>query len=156
MTRAEIAEHVHAMLRQVGLEGMGNKYPSELSGGMQKRVALARALIHRLKILMLDEPTTGLDPTRTRAIHQLVRHTQQSFPSDSLSASSSALSLGNLPSSSSGAAVLTCSIAFLRTSAKTSVRSTRLGGTGRGSSACIGYTCGWPWLAAGAINRGVR
>jgi phospholipid/cholesterol/gamma-HCH transport system ATP-binding protein len=58
---------------------MEDKYPSELSGGMQKRTALARALIRRPKILMLDEPTTGLDPTRTSAIHQLVRHTQQQF-----------------------------------------------------------------------------
>jgi phospholipid/cholesterol/gamma-HCH transport system ATP-binding protein len=79
MSCAEIAEHVHEMLRQVGLEGMENKYPSELSGGMQKRVALAGALIQRPKILMLDEPTTGLDPTRTRSIHQLVRHTQQNL-----------------------------------------------------------------------------
>ena len=73
MTRAEIAKSVTEMLKRLGLEGMENKYPSELSGGMQKRVALARALIRRPKILMLDEPTTGLDPTRTTSIHHLVR-----------------------------------------------------------------------------------
>ena len=79
MTRAEIASRVREMLKRVGLEGMENKYPSELSGGMQKRVALARALIRRPKILMLDEPTTGLDPTRTASIYRLVRRTQQNF-----------------------------------------------------------------------------
>jgi phospholipid/cholesterol/gamma-HCH transport system ATP-binding protein len=75
MTRAEIAKSVTEMLKRLGLEGMENKYPSELSGGMQKRVALARALIRRPKILMLDEPTTGLDPIRTASIHHLVRST---------------------------------------------------------------------------------
>jgi phospholipid/cholesterol/gamma-HCH transport system ATP-binding protein len=79
MTREEIARSVAEMLRQVGLEGMENKYPSELSGGMQKRAALARALIRRPRILMLDEPTTGLDPTRTNSIHELVRRTQQNL-----------------------------------------------------------------------------
>jgi len=78
-TREQIATRVGEILRQVGLEGMEHKYPSELSGGMQKRTALARALIRRPNILMLDEPTTGLDPTRTAAIHDLVRNTQQRF-----------------------------------------------------------------------------
>ncbi len=77
--REEIAKRVTEMLKRFGLEGMENKYPSELSGGMQKRVALARALIRRPKILLLDEPTTGLDPTRTASIHHLVRRTQQNF-----------------------------------------------------------------------------
>jgi len=77
--REEIAAKVREMLASVGLEGMENKFPSELSGGMQKRAALARALIRNPKILMLDEPTTGLDPTRTGSIHALVRHTQQRF-----------------------------------------------------------------------------
>jgi phospholipid/cholesterol/gamma-HCH transport system ATP-binding protein len=63
LSREEITERVHETLKAVGLEGMEDKYPSELSGGMQKRAALARALVHRPKILMLDEPTTGLDPT---------------------------------------------------------------------------------------------
>jgi phospholipid/cholesterol/gamma-HCH transport system ATP-binding protein len=79
LTRAQIAERVLTILAQVGLEGMETKYPSEMSGGMQKRAALARALIHRPKILMLDEPTTGLDPTRTHSIHELVRETQRKF-----------------------------------------------------------------------------
>jgi phospholipid/cholesterol/gamma-HCH transport system ATP-binding protein len=79
MTREEIAQSVTEMLRQVGLEGMESKYPSQLSGGMQKRVALARALVRRPKFLMLDEPTTGLDPTRVNSIHQLVQRTQQNF-----------------------------------------------------------------------------
>ena len=62
MTRAEIAKSVTEMLKRLGLEGMENKYPSELSGGMQKRVALARALIRRPKILM----STSQRPVSTR------------------------------------------------------------------------------------------
>jgi len=73
----EIAARVRETLKSVGLDGVEDKYPSELSGGMQKRAALARALVHRPKILMLDEPTTGLDPARTGAIHRLIRATQQ-------------------------------------------------------------------------------
>ena len=76
---AAIEAKVKETLAAVGLDGVGRKYPSELSGGMQKRVALARALVREPKILMLDEPTTGLDPTRISAIHTLVRETQQKF-----------------------------------------------------------------------------
>ncbi len=79
LSRSEIADRVHETLRAVGLEGMEHKFPSEMSGGMQKRAALARALVHRPKILMLDEPTTGLDPSRTGAIHELIRRTQKNF-----------------------------------------------------------------------------
>ncbi len=69
LSRSEIAAAVNDKLAAVSLEGMGHKYPSEISGGMQKRAALARALIRNPNILYLDEPTTGLDPTRTGAIH---------------------------------------------------------------------------------------
>jgi phospholipid/cholesterol/gamma-HCH transport system ATP-binding protein len=79
LTRDEIADRVHETLKAVGLEGMEVKFPSQLSGGMQKRAALARALVRRPKILMLDEPTTGLDPSRTGAIHDLIRQTQTNF-----------------------------------------------------------------------------
>src|SRR5260370_33651017 len=79
LTREEIAGRVRETLQAVGLDGMEGKFPSQLSGGMQKRAALARALVHRPKILMLDEPTTGLDPTRTGAIHELIRRTQIDF-----------------------------------------------------------------------------
>src|SRR5208282_1620247 len=79
LSLSEIETRVHESLAAVGLEGVGHKFPSEMSGGMQKRAALARALVTKPKILMLDEPTTGLDPTRTGAIHELVRRTQQNF-----------------------------------------------------------------------------
>ena len=79
LSQKEIAERVRETLKAVGLEGMQDKFPSELSGGMQKRAALARALVRRPKILMLDEPTTGLDPSRTGAIHELIRRTQENF-----------------------------------------------------------------------------
>jgi phospholipid/cholesterol/gamma-HCH transport system ATP-binding protein len=79
LSRPQIAGRVQETLKAVGLEGMERKFPSELSGGMQKRAALARALVRRPSILMLDEPTTGLDPTRTGAIHDLIRRTQQNF-----------------------------------------------------------------------------
>jgi phospholipid/cholesterol/gamma-HCH transport system ATP-binding protein len=77
--KAEIAAAVKEKLAAVSLEGMDHKYPSEISGGMQKRAALARALIRNPNILYLDEPTTGLDPTRTGSIHDLIRRTHKKF-----------------------------------------------------------------------------
>jgi phospholipid/cholesterol/gamma-HCH transport system ATP-binding protein len=79
LSEEEIRARVQETLKSVGLEGVEDKFPSELSGGMQKRAALARALVHRPKILMLDEPTTGLDPARTGAIHRLIRDTQKQY-----------------------------------------------------------------------------
>jgi phospholipid/cholesterol/gamma-HCH transport system ATP-binding protein len=79
LSEAEIKTQVQETLKAVALEGVEDKFPSELSGGMQKRAALARALVHRPKILMLDEPTTGLDPARTGAIHRLIRETQKKY-----------------------------------------------------------------------------
>jgi phospholipid/cholesterol/gamma-HCH transport system ATP-binding protein len=79
LSEEEISARVRETLKAVGLEGVEDKFPSELSGGMQKRAALARALVHRPKILMLDEPTTGLDPARTGAIHRLIRDTQKQY-----------------------------------------------------------------------------
>ena len=69
---AEVATRVEASLVQVGLEGMGSKYPAEVSGGMRKRVAIARALVTEPEIVFFDEPTTGLDPILVNTIHHLV------------------------------------------------------------------------------------
>jgi phospholipid/cholesterol/gamma-HCH transport system ATP-binding protein len=74
----EVAEVVHRCLASVGLEGIEEKFPSQLSGGMQKRVSLARALSMNPEILLYDEPTTGLDPINSQKINELIVKTKKS------------------------------------------------------------------------------
>jgi phospholipid/cholesterol/gamma-HCH transport system ATP-binding protein len=69
---AEIARRVAEVLEMVDLPGIQNKSPSELSGGMRKRVGLARAIIYEPQIVLYDEPTTGLDPIASDSIDQLI------------------------------------------------------------------------------------
>jgi phospholipid/cholesterol/gamma-HCH transport system ATP-binding protein len=74
----EIGRRVAEVLDLVGLDGIEKKWPGELSGGMRKRVGLARAIIYRPDILLYDEPTTGLDPIASDAIdHLIIRVVQQ-------------------------------------------------------------------------------
>lgn len=75
----EIREIVKERLRAVGLTGIEDKMPSELSGGMRKRVGLARAIAMHPQIVLFDEPTTGLDPVMTEAINELIVETQKKF-----------------------------------------------------------------------------
>jgi phospholipid/cholesterol/gamma-HCH transport system ATP-binding protein len=75
----KIKEIVAENLEHVGLPGIEDKLPSDLSGGMKKRVGLARALAMNPKILLYDEPTTGLDPPNISRINHLIRHMKQRF-----------------------------------------------------------------------------
>lgn len=75
---------VREVLRNVGLEHTIDMMPSELSGGMRKRIALARTLILRPEIILYDEPTTGLDPITSREISELINKIQQQYQTSSI------------------------------------------------------------------------
>jgi phospholipid/cholesterol/gamma-HCH transport system ATP-binding protein len=77
--RAEIERRVMARIEQAELGDAVRKYPSELSGGMQKRTALARALVTDPRIVLFDEPTTGQDPVRRNAILSMIAEYQRKF-----------------------------------------------------------------------------
>ncbi|NOZ85152.1 MAG: ABC transporter ATP-binding protein [Deltaproteobacteria bacterium] len=76
-SRAQIKQRVEETLTAVGMEGTEDKFPSELSGGMRKRVGVARAIVHRPQIILYDEPTTGLDPITASTINDLVIDVQK-------------------------------------------------------------------------------
>ncbi|MBP7183885.1 MAG: ATP-binding cassette domain-containing protein [Saprospiraceae bacterium] len=73
MTKAEKHNQVNKCLERVNLEGSNDKYPSEISGGMQKRVGIARAIVLDPKFLFCDEPNSGLDPKTSLVIDELIR-----------------------------------------------------------------------------------
>jgi len=80
----EIQRRVREKLRLVGLEGVEDKMPAELSGGMKKRVALARAIAIDPEIILYDEPTTGLDPANAKRIVQLIAELQKALRTTSI------------------------------------------------------------------------
>jgi phospholipid/cholesterol/gamma-HCH transport system ATP-binding protein len=87
LSEDEVLKRVRDLLQKLDLANVGGieqKFPAELSGGQKKRVGLARALIDRPKILLYDEPTTGLDPIATKNVDEMIRRTADEFGVTSL------------------------------------------------------------------------
>lgn len=83
-SKGEITDRVSYALDLVGLSGTQKKMPSELSGGMRKRAALARVIVYRPKIVLYDEPTTGLDPIIAMQINELIVKTKEELKATSI------------------------------------------------------------------------
>jgi phospholipid/cholesterol/gamma-HCH transport system ATP-binding protein len=77
LSRREIKKVVSEKLELLGLSGIERRSPSELSGGMRKRVALARAIVLNPKVIIYDEPTTGLDPVTTINVDRMIKEAQE-------------------------------------------------------------------------------
>lgn len=84
LSKSEIKDRVSHALDLVGLQGTQKKMPSELSGGMRKRAALARLIVYRPKIVLYDEPTTGLDPIIAMQINELIVKTKEELKATSI------------------------------------------------------------------------
>lgn len=84
LSEKEVKDRVAHALKMVGLEGIEKKMPSELSGGMRKRAALARLIVYRPQIILYDEPTTGLDPITSMQINDLINQTKKELNATSI------------------------------------------------------------------------
>ncbi len=83
-TEQEIEDIVNEKLEDVGLPGIGKMMPADLSGGMRKRVGLARAIATNPELILYDEPTTGLDPTNSRRIDDLIVQLKEKYKATSI------------------------------------------------------------------------